>query len=165
MRLSPTLAARFASRINMRGPDECWPWSGKHSTLHGYGVIYIGKGDNGKPVMMVAHRVAYMLAVGPIPGRLCVLHRCDNPPCCNPAHLFLGTRLENHKDMMAKGRQSKPPLLAGEDNPKSKLTEMDVRHIRMARNWGVSTGCLARRYCVRLNTIRAVLIGRTWRRV
>jgi len=88
---------RIWSKVAKAGADECWPWThGK--TLAGYGQTTV----NGEK--RLAHRLAWELAVGPIPAGLCILHRCDNPPCCNPAHLFLGTKKDNAADAIAKGR-------------------------------------------------------------
>jgi hypothetical protein len=84
------------------GPDACWPFMGFRSK--GYGRMQGGK--RGAP-MLFAHRIAYELANGPIPtgdGEWCVCHHCDNPPCCNPKHLFLGRDADNMADCHAKGR-------------------------------------------------------------
>lgn len=88
----PPLEERFRSRVDVRGPDECWEWTAGRMP-HGYGAIWdtsIG--------------LAWELAHGPIPDGLWVLHRCDNPPCCNPAHLWLGTQADNDNDRKVKGR-------------------------------------------------------------
>jgi hypothetical protein len=76
---------------------ECWVWTSKHNDL-GYGMLMVNY------QRWYAHRLAWTLANGPIPDGLCVLHRCDNPPCVRPAHLFLGTRTDNAKDRDQKGR-------------------------------------------------------------
>ncbi len=86
----------------------------------GYGCFWIGKGETTK-----AHRIAWMIVNGKIPNGLCVLHKCDNPPCVRPSHLFLGTVADNNADMKAKGRQ-----VCGESVVGVKLTESDVRSIR-----------------------------------
>jgi hypothetical protein len=88
-------AAYFWSQIDRSGgPDACWPWRGRADS-DGYGQVFRFR---------KAHRVAYELAVGPIPDGHGVLHRCDNPPCCNPKDLFTGTQAVNSADMIAKGR-------------------------------------------------------------
>jgi len=83
-------------------PASCWLWSGALAKNRGYGVYW----DTAAQQTKLAHRGAWEIARGPIPQGLSVLHRCDNPPCVNPAHLFLGTQLDNIRDMDKKGRRS-----------------------------------------------------------
>lgn len=90
--------ARIWNGIDQRGPDECWPWQ-RTRNKRGYGQTWF----EGR--LQVSHRVVWQLVYGePAPSDHDVCHSCDNPPCCNPTHLFLGTRLENVRDMMQKGR-------------------------------------------------------------
>jgi hypothetical protein len=94
----------FWNKVNKT--SGCWLWTaGKHEK--GYGTFWVSK------KCWKAHRYAWHLKHGKIPSGLCVLHKCDNPPCVNPDHLFLGTVLENNIDMFKKGRNSKPPPMAG----------------------------------------------------
>lgn len=102
------LAQRFWKKI-VRGssPDECWAWTSAKNNK-GYGVLM----DDSQPTQkrIYAHRYSWTLHNGPIPNHdLCVLHRCDNPQCCNPLHLFLGTKVENNRDMYDKGRHFHAP--------------------------------------------------------
>ena len=95
------LAERFWPKVDVRGPDECWPW--RATQWRGYGKIGIG-GATGTDVR--AHRVSWEIHNGPIPAGMLVCHRCDAPSCVNPAHLFLGTQRDNMADMLAKGRHA-----------------------------------------------------------
>lgn len=137
--------------VNRTGGDAaCWPWQGR--THGGYGTLKV----NGTTAQ--AHRVAWELVNGPIPKGLCVCHSCDNRPCCNPAHLFLGTSADNTADCVAKGRQVK-----GVDCHKAVLTPVDVRQIRAAAN--VTVKDLALKYKVSISTIWHVLRRATWKSV
>lgn len=113
------LEERFWSRVEKT--DSCWLWRGQKSGPHGYGKI----GAAGSKGNILAHRCAWQLTYGDIPDGLCVLHKCDNPPCVNPEHLFLGTMTDNMADKTAKGRQQK-----GESSGYNVLTETQVREIR-----------------------------------
>jgi hypothetical protein len=91
---------RFWCHVDKRGPDDCWNW--KASRVKGYGQIRISETE-----VIRAHRVAWEYTRGPIPDGLFACHKCDNPSCCNPSHLFLGTAQDNADDKVAKGRQAK----------------------------------------------------------
>lgn len=109
----------FWDRVAIAGPGDCWEWQGaRHPDGHGNLKL------NGRYYR--AHRLAYECSFGPFPVALEVLHRCDNPACCNPRHLFLGTKPDNIADMVSKGRQARGPML-----PQTKLTEDQVRAIRI----------------------------------
>jgi len=92
---------RFWGKVDIRGPGECWNWQARRNK-QGYGHFYVRIG--GKPKTARAHRFAYQLVNGPIPDGMLVLHHCDNPSCCNPTHLFLGTHADNVADMWSKNR-------------------------------------------------------------
>lgn len=95
------LEIRYWAKVDKRGPDECWPWV---AYRHGAGYGRINRGP-AKAGQVFAHRVSWEIHYGSIPDGLYVLHRCDNPPCQNPAHLFVGTTADNMRDKVAKGRQ------------------------------------------------------------
>jgi hypothetical protein len=134
----PNPPERLWKYVDERGEDECWLWRGA-VRRRGYGVFSL----NGRSV--VAHRLAYELATGEAPGEKLVCHRCDNPRCCNPAHLFLGTHTDNVRDMLEKGR-GRPPR--GEQHHSAKLTVTAVREIRRRRAAGEKLVDLAREYGV-----------------
>lgn len=104
-----TIARRFWRYVSNATPSECWEWTGTRSTTRkaktGYGCIGVREpGVNGTMQHRGAHRVSWVLHYGEIPEGLCVLHRCDNPGCVNPEHLYLGTQRDNMADKVAKGR-------------------------------------------------------------
>jgi hypothetical protein len=152
------VAARFWDKVRTGTPDECWEWQAARRSS-GYGVI----GSNRGPTLS-AHRVAWELTHGPTPDGLCVLHRCDNRPCVNPGHLFLGTYLDNNRDMAAKGRhgsRTKPESHPrGEGHPLALLTEAAVLEIRSG---GQSTATYASRFGVSETCVRDARRGHTWR--
>ena len=100
---------RFWSKVDQRGPDDCWEWRAARM-WKGYGHFGVAR-----DLVVRAHRFAWEVSRGPIPNGAMVLHRCDNPACCNPAHLFLGTARDNTDDMVAKGRMVPPPTVYGDE--------------------------------------------------
>lgn len=139
--------------VEVRGANECWPWIAARSKK-GYGQVTINYRTS------AAHRVAYAVATGTDPGDLCVLHRCDNPPCCNPSHLFLGTRGDNNRDASAKRRNAH-----GERHRSAKLTAADVRAIRERSGAGEQGIDLAVAFGVTPQAISYVVRRETWRHV
>lgn len=122
---------RFWAKTSIKGPNECWEWLGtmarKHPT-HQYGFHYLytpGQGRKG----IRAHRYSYEITYGPFEKNLFVCHHCDNPPCVNPNHLFLGTPKDNMEDCAKKGRAKNKPAL-GIENGRAFLTEEIVKEIR-----------------------------------
>jgi predicted XRE-type DNA-binding protein len=150
-----TLEERLWAKINIGGPDECWEWqAGRYKSDYGQFKL------NGKVVR--AHRVVWELVNKQlIPEGQCVLHSCDNPPCCNPTHLFLGNHQENMDDMIAKGRFVHQP---GEQNGRAKLTESQVVDIRQLWTTGQYTQRqLAYIYGVCQKQISNIIRHKRWR--
>jgi hypothetical protein len=144
-----TVEQRFWNMV--RKTDDCWEWLGATNTF-GYGKLNVDH------KIVPAHRFSWEIHFGSISDGLWVLHKCDNPPCCNPAHLFLGTCADNHKDMVEKRRST-----IGERNPQARLTEALVLRIRAEyRQHGVSHVQLAKKYGVSAGTIDDLLAERTW---
>jgi hypothetical protein len=137
---------KFWMKVSRRR-NGCWLWLGAINP-NGYGAT---SHEN-------AHRVAWRLTNGEIPHGMCVLHRCDNKQCVNPAHLFLGTPADNSRDMVAKGRSVK-----GERQHLSKLTGEDVRNIRRAYGRTDNGNSLARIYGVSRQTISHIVTNQTWK--
>jgi hypothetical protein len=101
LRTKRSLEPRLWSRIQRGEPDECWPWTGRTNDP-GYGMVAVDGRTNQR-----AHRVLYILLNGPLDDDVEIRHTCDNPPCCNPAHLIPGSHLENMDDMVSRGRRSR----------------------------------------------------------
>lgn len=143
-------------------PDGCWTWKAS-CYPDGYGQFKIGNRNNRAP------RVSFELAYGPIPAGLLVCHRCDNPLCVRPDHLFLGTVKENSLDMVAKGRApdgSTLPRMMGEDNPRAKLTAAQVSEIRsLHAAGGVTFTRLAVEYGVSSVLIAKIVHRDIWKSV
>jgi hypothetical protein len=145
-----TIAERFWAKV--RKTDACWLWTGNHSPS-GYGVIRIYGGHR-----TGAHRASWYIHHGAIPDGLFVCHRCDNPACVNPAHLFLGTCADNVADKVAKGRQRK-----GTGIHTCKLSEQQVREIRTRVLNGEPKRALAREYGVHGRLVGLISDGAIWK--
>lgn len=167
----PGLADKFWAGVDVTGgTDGCWLW--RKAVLHpdGYGMWSI-RLAKARTVTWRAHRLAWALIHGNIPGDMMVCHRCDNPPCCNPAHLFLGTNTDNVRDMISKGRQnyliakSHAPLVWGEKHPNAKLTDAAVRSFRSRYRAGEKITPLAAELGMSTTALKAALVGRTWKHV
>ena len=141
---------RFWSKVDIRGADDCWEWKAFRDQ-EGYGQFYLENRT------IKAPRAAYRLAIGEIPSGEEVCHTCDNPPCCNPNHLFLGAHRDNMDDMMAKGRQNQ-----GDRHGMARLNCETVAAIRWLYHTGESKRDLARRFGVDRATILRVVRNNLW---
>ena len=156
MPLRGTVSERFWKKVNQLGDDKCWEWTGSLDT-RGYGLLRV----NGK--LQKAHRVSYVLHIGDIPDGLVICHKCDNTKCVNPNHLFSGTMQDNVDDRDAKGRCIHPH---GEEIPWSKLTEDDVREMRLLYNSKqMILRELSEKYKVSIAQIHKAIKGITWKHV
>lgn len=146
-----TLEERFWEKVHKRGPDECWRW-GAATNEHGYGVINRGDGRTIK-----AHRLSYALATGErlTPSQK-ILHRCDNPPCVNPAHLRVGTQIQNIADAVSKRRHK-----FGERGA-TKLAANDVKAIQSALDAGALQADVAEQFGISQSFVSMIKNGKRW---
>lgn len=153
-RLTPDMVdvSEFWELVNRQSDDQCWEWRGSRD-VRGYGKLH----------RRLAHRIAYAIAHGEAPQELLVCHRCDNPPCCNPKHLFPGTDADNMRDMAEKGRWNNKRF-PGESNSQVRLTVIKVRDIRYRyAQGGVSIAQLAKEFQVCNTTIYNIVHRLSWR--
>jgi hypothetical protein len=146
---------RFKSKYKVDLNTDCWNWTASKDDC-GYGYFL----KDGRPHR--AHRISYEFHKGPIPEGIEVCHTCDNPPCVNPDHLFLGTHKVNMGDMVNKGRSKGTP---GEAHNKAKLTDEKVLEIRRLFNAGYSESALVKKFKVCQSTINRVILRQTWSHV
>jgi hypothetical protein len=142
------------SGIEVRGPNECWPWK-KGAYSDGYGKVSFERET------FQTHRLAYRLKVGPIPNGMVVMHSCDNPVCANyKNHLSIGTPADNTRDASNKFR-----LSSGERHHSAKLTPEIVKQIRRRARAGESYSSLAKEFGCSDVSLQRAAVGRTWRTV
>lgn len=149
------------SREPGQGPNgDCWEWQGAR-TIKNYGkVSWPEMCEDRVGHIVLCHRVSYTFQVGEIPEGLNVCHECDNPPCCNPAHLFVGTALDNNQDAVAKGRNAH-----GSKHYLTKLTEKDVEQIKLMQLVGFSHRDIAKKFSLTEDASYAIKAGRSWKKV
>lgn len=162
---------KFWERVDTSGGDDaCWTWTGAVSR-YAYGLLFIRKR------YIRAHRVSYALHHGPIPDGYVIAHKCDNPSCVNPKHLWACTQMENIQDRNRKGRQDHGPnapqwtppeprgRIRGERAPRSRLTEEQVREIRRLYKKGVrghGYSSLAKKFGVHDYAIEMIVKRESW---
>lgn len=152
------VVVRESSAVAVR--SACIEWfMGKNS--NGYGIFNIGGRKNHRQVL--AHRMIYEISRGPIPRGMLVCHRCDNPPCVNPEHLFLGTSRDNTLDAWNKGRLPQIPPMPGELNPKAKLTEEQVIEIRRLYASGVFQKTIGAMFGIKQITVSNITTRKHWK--
>lgn len=158
-----THKARFFSYVR-KIATGCHEWQ-RRFDKQGYGFFHF-VGCQGKLLYLRAHRCAWEYAFGPVPADVCVLHECDNPKCVNPDHLFLGTRTDNHDDMVAKNRHNKfGSGLHGSQVPNAKLTEKRVVVVIRKLLAGKSQNRVAQELGLHSNIVSSIARGVAWAHV
>lgn len=159
----------FWAKFERPGPDECWIWL-KSKNSAGYGTV------RWKRSLWLSHRLAWTLTNGPIPEGYLVLHKCDNPPCGNPLHLWTGTYLDNAHDREQKQRGNHacgaksaaalyPELYQGERNGFAKLNKEQVLRIRYLVEQGMTQTAVAKLFNVRQTAVQKIVRRENWKHV
>jgi len=144
---SHTLTERFWGYVDVKTEDECWEWTGT-KTAANYGLIWWNDG------LQYAHRLSLEMDGRPVPERWHACHTCDNPPCVNPNHLFVGTPKDNAQDKVAKGRH-----VFGENHPNAKLSDTDVLEIRKLVSEGMFQSDISRKYGLNISYVSELVAG------
>lgn len=155
VKVTPELLKRFWNLVDIKDhPNGCWEWKGFLSK-RGYGLFKI----KGKSIR--ANRLSLAFKIGTLPVGMCSCHHCDNPKCVRSDHLFLGSNLDNIADRQAKGR-----CAHGEAHIRAKLSEQDVREVRIKNlQLRQSIKSLAKEYGVSRPALKSAIVGKTWKHV
>lgn len=157
--LTPELLSRFHAKVDRSGgADACWPFKGSRKGKGRYGRFCLPRPTHDA----FAHRIAWAAHNRQEPGNMLVCHTCDNPPCCNPSHLFLGSVSDNYWDMVSKGRRRVAPL-PGERNGNATLNEGDVREIWRLIHMGWNNSKIAGHFGVGHAMISRIRLGLSWK--
>ena len=135
--------------------STCWLWTGARKSQMGYGAIWC------RPRLLSAHRLSWYIKHGPIPRGMMVLHRCDNPLCIRPSHLYLGTHTENMADMSKRGRTDRTGR-PGMKNGRAKLTDEQVQEIRTSNE---PRSTLVKKFGITKCVVSQIILRKTWRHI
>jgi hypothetical protein len=166
---SSKILNRFWSKVERKGPNECWLWKAGRFK-RGYGLFYLHR------KLQKAHRASFQIHHGEIPPGKCVCHTCDNPLCVNPAHLWIGSVAENNKDRSIKGRSATGDrsgarthihlVPRGERAAHAKVTASDVIEIRRRYNeGGVSQKSLGDEFGITQSVVSKIILRENWRHI
>ena len=151
IKLTESDTARFWSKVDCAGPDDCWEWT--EGCNRDYGIFHDCNGST-----YLAHRVAFVVTNGDTKLQVC--HTCNNPPCCNPNHLYAGTQKDNMDQCVAEGRSNR-----GESSSSAKLTEFDVYAIRWLRAGGWLQREIAEEYGICQSQVSRICLGKNWKHI
>lgn len=155
---SEDFKARFWAKVTVAGEDQCWLWAGA-TEMSGYGYMWIVN-NKSESLAVKAHRLSFYYQHGDAVDDVCVLHRCDNPPCVNPNHLFPGTRADNNRDRMNKGRNRQQ---GGSANSNARLDIEQVIEIKALVASGISQTKVGERFGIKQAQVSRIVRGVSWK--
>jgi len=143
---------RFWDKVDKSG--YCWEWLA-YKDKEGYGQFQIGHKS------FKAHRISYLLSIGPITEDMFICHHCDNPGCVRPSHLFMGTQTDNMRDAIVKGRVN----VLGINNGRSKLTERDIYEIRRICSFGIEQKLVSKMWLISPSHVCRIVNRKKWNHI